>query len=418
MYLIKNNPKHPITIFENSIFVIYTIVIAVFTIMAFLDNQTEPAVGLLAFDFAGVICLYFNNRAIAYVSDSEITIRKAFKKYKYELKQIESIYYDERLRKYVLNFEGKTFTFLDLYLNINKLVATLKMANNYFASKEGIAKLKNYFYEHASKTDFVLEPVKDKTAGLFTTKIGGVPYWDFAKEYPVDSNGNKMHLLCQLNFGECNFKNDILPKEGILQFFICSSDDFYDFYGMDLSEPTAQKNYRIVFHEKIDKNASEEEIKKIVPNQSEITSTPVIDCTALDYSQSISYMDISDYRINDVIRKAAKEITGEEADSEKNLYEILGTEEENIYSAAFYHMITENESHVLGFPSFIQDDVRGAMSEKEAAYYDTVLLHLESVNYGSEVMCWGDAGCANFLINSEALKNRDFSKVYYTWDCY
>lgn len=415
MYLIKNNPKHPVTIFENTFFVIYTIIFAGFTIMAFLDNQIAPAFALLAVDFAGFICLYFNNRATAYVYDSEIIIRKAFKKYKYELKQIESIYYDERLRKYVLNFAGKTFTFQDICLNIKKLVAELKMANNYFASTEGIAKLKNYFYEHASKIDFVLVPVKDKSAGLFTTKIGGIPYWDFAKEYPVDSSGNKMHLLCQLNFGECNFKNDTLPKEGILQFFIGSSDDFY---GMDSFEPAAQKNYRIVFHEKIDKNASEEEIKKIVPNQSEIMSTPVLDCTALDFSKSISYMDISDYRINDVIRKAAKEITGKEADTEKNLYEIIGTEEENIYSASFYHMITEAESHVLGFPSFIQDDVREAMSEKEAAYYDTVLLHLESVNYGSEVMCWGNAGSANFLINSEALKNKDFSKVYYTWDCY
>ncbi|MGI5057593.1 DUF1963 domain-containing protein [Treponema socranskii] len=25
---------------------------------------------------------------------------------------------------------------------------------------------------------------------------------------------------------------------------------------------------------------------------------------------------------------------------------------------------------------------------------------------------------ANFLINSNALKNRDFSNVLYTWDCY
>ena len=30
---------------------------------------------------------------------------------------------------------------------------------------------------------------------------------------------------------------------------------------------------------------------------------------------------------------------------------------------------------------------------------------------------WGDSGVANFFIDSEDLEKRDFSKVFYTWDC-
>lgn len=36
---------------------------------------------------------------------------------------------------------------------------------------------------------------------------------------------------------------------------------------------------------------------------------------------------------------------------------------------------------------------------------------------GEDYVLWGDCGVANFFINSEALKKKDFSKVMYNWDC-
>jgi uncharacterized protein YwqG len=30
---------------------------------------------------------------------------------------------------------------------------------------------------------------------------------------------------------------------------------------------------------------------------------------------------------------------------------------------------------------------------------------------------WGDSGVANFFIIEEDLKNKDFSRVLYNWDC-
>ena len=35
---------------------------------------------------------------------------------------------------------------------------------------------------------------------------------------------------------------------------------------------------------------------------------------------------------------------------------------------------------------------------------------------GKDIM-WGDVGVANFFIRPEDLKNKDFSKVLYNWDC-
>ena len=70
-----------------------------------------------------------------------------------------------------------------------------------------------------------------------------------------------------------------------------------------------------------------------------------------------------------------------------------------------------------GYPCFTQCDPR----ENSAEYskYDTLLLQIDSdySNGGTKVM-FGDSGVCNFFIPGEKLKNRDFSDILYTWDCY
>jgi uncharacterized protein YwqG len=41
---------------------------------------------------------------------------------------------------------------------------------------------------------------------------------------------------------------------------------------------------------------------------------------------------------------------------------------------------------------------------------------LDSEDAENEIM-WGDSGVGNFFIHPEDLKKRDFSKVFYNWDC-
>ena len=40
-----------------------------------------------------------------------------------------------------------------------------------------------------------------------------------------------------------------------------------------------------------------------------------------------------------------------------------------------------------------------------------------NANAVKELVLWGDCCVANFFINREALKKRDFSRVCYNWDC-
>jgi uncharacterized protein YwqG len=46
-----------------------------------------------------------------------------------------------------------------------------------------------------------------------------------------------------------------------------------------------------------------------------------------------------------------------------------------------------------------------------------LLLQIDSSEAEADEICWGDVGVGNFFIRREDLRNRDFSKVLYTWDC-
>lgn len=84
---------------------------------------------------------------------------------------------------------------------------------------------------------------KDKKPEIFSSKIGGVPYWDKNMKYPETGLGKKLTMLAQINLSEIS-QNDKLPKEGILQFFILNND----LYGMNYQDSKEKNTYQIVYH--------------------------------------------------------------------------------------------------------------------------------------------------------------------------
>ncbi len=89
------------------------------------------------------------------------------------------------------------------------------------------------------KQAYALAIDRDREPGLFDSKFGGLPYWDMEKEYPMDSTGNKMMLLAQINlerlFQEVE-RDELLPSTGMFQFFIALDD----VYGMDFAGHTEE----------------------------------------------------------------------------------------------------------------------------------------------------------------------------------
>ena len=238
--------------------------------------------------------------------------------------------------------------------------------------------------------------------GLFDSKFGGFPYWDPALPYPVDSAGEKLVLLAQINFDQFP-ADDPLPRGGMLQFFAGQDECF----GMEFSGGRTD-GYRVVYHENINPSITEEQLKSLdIPTHADVEYWPVIQSGAVTLEKTTDYICPEDFRFPELFARAFHAVTGEPAGSgADNL-----REEVEDY---FYDQLWATGSHLLGWPHFTQADPR-----EEDGRYGTVLFQMASDWEEEETyVMWGDAGVGNFFIDLEKLKQRDFSDVLYNWDCY
>lgn len=248
---------------------------------------------------------------------------------------------------------------------------------------------------------------------LTDSKLGGLPYWDTDREFPVDSNGEKMMLLAQINFSDLRDFDVELPKEGILQFFIRTDDDVY---GMDFDVPASQKDFRIVFHDAFRLDVTEEQIVEMGVKRAEEEGeySPVFCEAALTFRLGTDYINPEVAGFDQIFAHAVKAVTGEDMETvTPHQY----FDEEDI--SFLYDALSGSGHKMLGYPFFTQSDPREYMEQEKAGRYDTVLLQIDSdMEDGEDYVLWGDCGVANLFMSGDALKRRDFSDVLYNWDCY
>lgn len=274
--------------------------------------------------------------------------------------------------------------------------------------------------EPSEKAKAIVAEVKRRTAapcwkltlqpegpcGLLDSKVGGLPYWDPALPYPVDSQGNQMTLLAQLNFAQLGTEAP-LPAQGLLQFFIGQDDVF----GIDFDQPDRQKNFRVVYHPEPDSALTLEQIQALeLPTHVEADlCTPVIREAAFTAEKTVGYMGPGDCRFEALFREAVRAVTGEDI-GEKNAYQYFDKADRDY----FYDQLSAAGHRLLGYPFFTQYDPR----EPEGPY-DTLLFQLDSdmAEDRKDLVLWGDCGVGNFFINREDLLCRDFSRILYNWDC-
>lgn len=253
---------------------------------------------------------------------------------------------------------------------------------------------------------YKIEKEKADDITIFDSKFGGIPYWDFSKEFPTDSKGEKLNLLAQINFDKEKFNDERLPQNGILQFYISSSDDKY---GMNFDEQDKQKNWRIVYHEIVNYDITEEEVKKNkVKTFKDVTpeyNTPFTDTYRIKFRNTEDVMNYEAENFNSIVVRILKNKFNVSIE-EKFVNDYLEKIDENYYKKF------ETWGHkLLGYPAFTQSDPRDY--NKEYRKYDTLLLQIDT----DDDIMWGDSGIANFFINSEDLLHKNFSNVLYNWDC-
>lgn len=283
-------------------------------------------------------------------------------------------------------------------------------------------------YNPSEKAVKIVEKIKEMTGipaifidrkpntaepSLTDSKFGGLPYWDLEKEYPTDSKGRKMMLLAQINFSDLSAFDTVLPKEGMLQFFITIDDDVF---GMDFDDPTSQKDFRVVFHDMVKPDVTEAQVQALElvrAEEADDYGTPIFRQAVLSFRAGTDYMGTRVAEFPSVFVQAVKAVTGEEIDVE-NWYEYY---EEDSKDYDYMEEELSGLGHkILGYPGFIQSDPRE--DDEALQWYDTLLLQIDSdMENGEDYVLWGDCGVANLFINKEALSKRDFGKVLYNWDC-
>lgn len=217
----------------------------------------------------------------------------------------------------------------------------------------------------------------DTKPSVFESKVGGLGYIPHDSTSPIDSNGNQLRLLAQIDCAEIQL--DGFMEKGLLQFWLAGTD----LYGCDFENPTKQDGFRVIYYPEVDRTVTEDEIRNKMTN------------TEDDYDEFLFPVD----------RECG--MTFEKSENSYIDYDEL--EENDDYDDGRW---TENSGHKIGgYPYFTQFEPRDEEQMKE---YDFLLFQLDS---DSNKVMWGDWGICNFFISSEKLKNRDFSDVFYNWDC-
>ncbi len=292
-------------------------------------------------------------------------------------------------------------------------------------SKEGMKSRQEEEIRDKEKLDIIIREIKERTktdfykirleegpTDIYSSKLGGVPYWDPELEYPTDPNEHALILLAQINFEKEKFDDERLPQKGMLQFFIANDDCYGCDYGSERFYDDKQEKWRAVYHEVIKEGLTEEDIMKldILTHKTTTVESPMdreMEPVALRFEKREGCMSTGDYRFEGLYESILKEKFGEEMD-ERHWYNPLNNAEFDYITKAI-----DTWGHkMLGYPNFAQWDPR-----REGVPYDMLLLEIESEKVGSKWIMWGDMGVANFFINSESLKNKDFSRIAYTWDC-
>lgn len=261
-----------------------------------------------------------------------------------------------------------------------------------------------------------LIPKHAEYLSVFASKLGGTPYMPKNFEYPKGKSGifegRPLRLLAQLNFEQLPHIENF-PEKGILQFF-CSDDEEESMYGLDFENPISQNGFRVVYHENIITDESQLITAEDLPQYSdEYGIFPFKGEFALETELTECPITFEDYRFFDSVMKYCGEVCGKEF---KFYHEI-----ENAGFGDIFETIAEQRTYeqtcIGGYPFFTQEDPRGYT--EAIADYDILLFQCTSF-YDSETkdeIMWGDMGVANFFIKPDGLKNLDFSKVAYNWDC-
>ena len=267
-----------------------------------------------------------------------------------------------------------------------------------------------------NKKPMIKISLSDDKTNLFQSKFGGVPYLPKDAEAPKNKKNEQLTLLAQINIEELP-KNNIYPmEEGILQFWILNDD----ILGLDYDTHLGD-GFKVVYYKDIDKNVTEEEVlEKYKPYKDEDSYFPVEGEFSLNFKLTDGYFSDSNDDFREIINEEMKKFHIENKEKYKEILKVYDDKEYLSYWNIWDILEEDKEigkklfeaGHKIGgFPNFTQSDVR------EIGDYEILLLQIDSEGTEKNEIMWGDCGIANFFIREKDLKELNFDKAIYNWDC-
>ena len=265
------------------------------------------------------------------------------------------------------------------------------------------------------KQEALLDAIRIKLSStpaleITQSKVGGLFYLPKSATIPINSKGEQLMFLAQINCEELP-ENSIYPAKGIMQFWIFGGD--YDM-GNNYDNPCSDENKRVIYYPSIEEHYNLEELVamyKPKENEDGELITPI--CTDEPLSMSFQlekqWRLVSDFRFEDAfIEKWNAHFP------DKRIEEFWQLDED--LSEIVYEMLDVKEySQIGGYGYFTQTDPRMYESLSD---YTEILFQLDSYDEGDEYrILWGDCGVGSFFATKEQLKNLDFANCLYNWDC-
>jgi len=240
-----------------------------------------------------------------------------------------------------------------------------------------------------------ITPIAKIPDSIWSSKFGGNPYWPKNMEFPKNKKtGKELYLLAQLNLSELP-ESTQLPQTGILQFFLTNDD----LMGLEFPSETNpierivsdSNGYRVIYHETIEKN---KELLRTKFPKDDTYILPISGEYALKFEKSQQKPASGDVNFEKIVTGNIWDFPDEQIDS-------------------LYEEFSGVGSRLGGYAYFTQEDPRTFEYSNWKLLFQMDTSDIEGVN-----IMWGDMGVGNFFIEEENLKNLDFSKVWYNWDCH
>lgn len=246
--------------------------------------------------------------------------------------------------------------------------------------------------EKTKKQFIAITATPTESLTLRQSKFGDYPCIPKGFAYPLDMEGNPMYPLAQINCRELPPSGD-MPLSGFLQFYIAADD----VYGISFDE-AIPNDVSVLFFEESEVEVPEEDLS-FLDEVLKSDNVPVMKPHALTFRPGEEYIGLGDHHGEHNPHFNLERIYQQHPSIADELEEMA------------YDVFSPTGHKLGGYAYFTQQDPR----DYSDAIKDHVLLF--QMDSDEEIM-WGDVGVANFFIRPEDLAKRDFSRVFYTWDCH